>query len=67
MIDVVIGMLSLLVLSALVVVIFDRRSYQTRTFIRVVMAIFMFSSVLLSLICVSRFIAGFISGTLIMR
>lgn len=68
MVDLAIGIMSLLTLVAVNIVFFMKPRVNRKDIIRTVAAcIFIWGSVLISLVCVARTLAGLLNGDLLMR
>lgn len=68
MVDLAIGIMSLLTLVAVNIVVFMKPRVNRKDIIRTVaMCVFIWGSVLISLVCVARTLAGLLNGDLLMR
>lgn len=68
MVDLAIGIMSLLTLVAVNIVFFMKPRVNRKDIIRTVaMCVFIWGSVLISLVCVARTLAGLLNGDLLMR
>ncbi len=68
MVDLAIGIMSLLTLVAVNIVFFIKPRVNRKDIIRTVaVCIFIWGSVLISIICVARTLAGLLNGDLLMR
>jgi len=68
MVDLAIGIISLLTLIAVNIVFFMKPRVNRKDIIRTVaVCIFIWGSVLISIICVARTLAGLLNGDLLMR
>lgn len=68
MVDLAIGIISLLTLVAVNIVFFMKPRVNRTDIIRTVaMFVFIWGSVLISLVCVARTLAGLLNGDLLMR
>lgn len=68
MVDLAIGIISLLTLVAVNIVFFMKPRVNRTDIIRTVaMCVFIWGSVLISLVCVARTLAGLLNGDLLMR
>lgn len=68
MVDLAIGIMSLLTLVAVNIVFFIKPRVNRKDIIRTVaMCVFIWGSVLISLVCVARTLAGLLNGDLLMR
>lgn len=68
MVDLAIGIMSLLTLVAVNIVFFIKPRVNRKDIIRTVaVCIFIWGSVLISIVCVARMLAGLLNGDLLMR
>lgn len=68
MVDLAIGIMSLLTLVSVNIVFFMKPRVNRKDIIRTVaMCVFIWGSVLISLVCVARTLAGLLNGDLLMR
>ena len=68
MVDLAIGIMSLLTLVAVNIVFFIKPRVNRKDIIRTVaMCVFIWGSVLISIVCVARTLAGLLNGDLLMR